>query len=71
MQSDNFGLFVGLEVTSDGFSRIGSELIQIKTSVKIDSPKARAVKPPSGASSTRKIISLIYLNIANSKRGFI
>src|SRR5205809_2911618 len=31
----------------------------LSASLKIDCPKARAVQPPSGASSTRKIISLI------------
>jgi len=55
VEADDFGKPTFVEVAADGVPDFVVEVVS--ASVNIDSPRARAVKPPSGASSTRKITS--------------
>jgi len=57
VESDHFGSLTLREVTAHGISDLGVQLWDGIRFVKMDAPRARAVKPPSGASSTTKISS--------------
>jgi hypothetical protein len=62
VEPDELGRLAFIEMTAHGFACALVKLAEIVGSVKIDSPTARAMKPPSGASSTTNTISLIRVN---------
>lgn len=61
VEPNDLGKLSFIKVTADGITNFPAKFSKVSASAKIDAPSARAVNPPSGASSTMKINSLIAI----------